>query len=114
MIKESRRARQESRGSCDAAAVVAERLAYWSMLAGDQDRRVTSTVPGGPLLAALPQPALVTCVDALLANVFAHTPKTTAFEVRLTPRPQGGAVLEVSETVTPAARAVASFGHPAP
>ena len=36
-------------------------------------------------------------MDALLGNVFAHTPDGTSFAVRLAPRPGGGALLVVAD-----------------
>jgi signal transduction histidine kinase len=97
VIKEARRSRQDSKGECDAADVVAERLAYWSMLALDQDRPVTRELTDVPLPVGLPGQALLICVDALLENVFAHTPEGTGFRVRLRARHGGGAVLEVTD-----------------
>ena len=45
----------------------------------------------GPLPVAVGRADLAALVDALLGNVFAHTPDGTAFAVRLGPRPGGGA-----------------------
>ncbi|WP_067176818.1 sensor histidine kinase [Microtetraspora niveoalba] len=97
VIKEARRSRQDASGVCDAALVVAERLDYWSMLAHDQERQVVRDLAGPPLPVGLAAEALATGVDALLENVFAHTPEGTAFAVRLTARPDGGAVLVVED-----------------
>ncbi|MET8141275.1 HAMP domain-containing sensor histidine kinase [Sphaerisporangium sp. NPDC005288] len=97
VIQEARRSRHEASGSCDAAEVIAGRLDHWSMLAREQGRRVDRDVAGPPLRVGLPEEALAVCVDALLENVFAHTPEGTAFAVRLRPRPEGGALLEVSD-----------------
>ncbi|GLW99242.1 HAMP domain-containing sensor histidine kinase [Microtetraspora sp. NBRC 16547] len=97
VIKEARRSRQDASGECDAALVVSERLDYWSMLARDQDRRVTRDLAGPPLPVGLTGEALATGVDALLENVFAHTPEGTAFAVRLDRRQGGGAVLVVAD-----------------
>ena len=97
VIKEARRSRQDSTGECDAVEVLAERLGYWSMLARDQDRRVTRDLADIPLPVGLPEQAMLICVDALLENVFAHTPEGTGFRVRLRPRHGGGAVLEVTD-----------------
>jgi signal transduction histidine kinase len=36
-------------------------------------------------------------LDALLENIFSHTPDGTAFSVTLTARAEGGAVLEVAD-----------------
>ena len=69
--------------TCDAAEVVRERVEFWSVLAEDTGRDVQVSVPGEAHLVRLSRPELVACVDALLGNVFAHTPDGTAFAVRL-------------------------------
>ncbi|MFF4937207.1 sensor histidine kinase [Micromonospora sp. NPDC000729] len=70
-------------GSCDAAAVVAERVTFWSVLAEDTGRTVTVDLASGPLPVRLGGDELAAAVDALLGNVFAHTPDGTPFTVRL-------------------------------
>ena len=82
---------------CDAAAVVAERVAFWSVLAEDTDRDVRTDLAAGPLPVAAGRADLEALVDALLGNVFAHTPDGTGFAVRLGPRPGGGARLLVAD-----------------
>ncbi|TDD67874.1 HAMP domain-containing histidine kinase [Jiangella aurantiaca] len=81
----------------DAADVVRERAAFWAVLAEDTDRELTVDVAPGPLPVALARGDLEACVDALLGNVFAHTPNGTAFTVRLEPREGGGARLVVAD-----------------
>jgi signal transduction histidine kinase len=85
------------RSGCDATAAVRERVAFWAVLAEDTDRPMDIDVAAGPLPVALPRADLDDAVDALLGNVFAHTPDGTAFVVRLAPGPGGGAVLTVSD-----------------
>ncbi|THV28642.1 HAMP domain-containing sensor histidine kinase [Glycomyces paridis] len=84
-------------GSCDAAAVVAERVEFWSALAEDTARECRVRLAPGPLPVRLSAPDLAAAMDSLLANVFAHTPDGTPFEVRLTPRYEGGATVEVAD-----------------
>lgn len=96
VITEARR-RTAGRESCDAAAVVGERVRFWSVLAEDQGREVTVTLPDGPLEVAVGAEELAACVDALLGNVFAHTPEGVAMSVRLRPHPPG-ALLTVEDT----------------
>jgi len=96
VIQQARR-RGGERQACDAAAVVADRVAFWSVLAEDTDREVRRELPSGPLPVAIPADELAAALDALLGNVFAHTPDGTAFGVALAPRPGGGAVLTVSD-----------------
>ncbi|GAA2091575.1 sensor histidine kinase [Actinomadura alba] len=98
IIEDARRpARARDASGCDAAEVVADRVRFWAVLAEDQDRRLTAPDPQVPLPVALGRDDLTTCVDALLGNVFAHTPEGTAFTVRLEPRPLGGARLTVAD-----------------
>jgi signal transduction histidine kinase len=85
------------RSGCDAAAAVRERVAFWAVLAEDTDRHLDVDVAAGPLSVALARADLDDAVDALLGNVFAHTPDGTAFAVRLVPGTGGGAVLTVSD-----------------
>lgn len=68
---------------CDAAAVVGERVAFWSVLAEDTGRTVTVDLAPGPLPVGVGEDELAAAVDALLGNVFAHTPDGTPFTVRL-------------------------------
>nr|WP_239028601.1 HAMP domain-containing sensor histidine kinase [Pseudonocardia acidicola] len=81
----------------DAAATVSDRIAFWSVLAEDTERETAVDIAPGPLPVALGRADLEACVDALLGNVFAHTPDGTAFAVRLTPREGGGATLTVAD-----------------
>lgn len=95
VITEARR-RTAGRESCDAAAVVRERVRFWSVLAEDQGREVTVSLPDGALPVAVGADELAACVDALLGNVFAHTPEESAMSVRLAPHPSG-ALLAVED-----------------
>jgi signal transduction histidine kinase len=69
----------------DLAEVLADRLAFWSVLAEDQQR--PWAVQGGdePVPVPLADGDLIGVVDALLGNVFAHTPEGTAFRVTVSP-----------------------------
>ncbi|WP_236700635.1 sensor histidine kinase [Allosalinactinospora lopnorensis] len=82
---------------CDAAAVVAERIEFWSVLADETSRDCGADLAAGPLVVRVSPEDLTAAMDALLGNVFAHTPDGTPFAVRLDPRPEGGAVVEVSD-----------------
>ncbi|ANY07213.1 sensor histidine kinase [Pseudonocardia sp. HH130630-07] len=95
-IEQARRRGGEGR-SADAAAVVRERVEFWQVLAEDTDRAVTLDLADGPLPVGCAPGDLAACVDALLGNVFAHTPDGTAFAVALGPLPRGGARLTVSD-----------------
>jgi signal transduction histidine kinase len=97
VIRAARRPQREGRmPSCDAAAVVRDRVAFWSALTDDQSRAARIDVPPDPLPVRAGADDLAAAVDALLENVVAHTSEGTAFGVRLA-RESGGAVLQVSD-----------------
>ncbi|MFF5971802.1 ATP-binding protein [Streptomyces sp. NPDC012769] len=68
---------------CDASEVVRERMAFWSALAEDEDRKVRVAGLERPVRIPVARPELVAALDALLGNVFRHTPEGTAFSVDL-------------------------------
>jgi len=68
-------------GSCDLAAVVAERMAFWSALAEDQERPWQLVGASAPTPVPVAAPELAAALDAVLGNVFRHTPEGTAFQV---------------------------------
>jgi signal transduction histidine kinase len=83
---------------CDATAVVADRVAFWTVLAEDTERAVRQDLPATPIRVRVPADDLAAALDALLANVFAHTPDGTALSVTLAARPGGGATLTVADS----------------
>jgi signal transduction histidine kinase len=95
VIQQARRSSEPA--SCDAVAVVADRAAFWAVLAEDTGRSMTQSLPPGPLPVAVGADELAAALDALLENVFAHTQDGTAFAVSLTAVAGGGAVLEVAD-----------------
>jgi signal transduction histidine kinase len=94
---EDARGRDSRPGACDAAEVVGERTAFWSVLAQDQDRPMAVQTVPGPLPVAVGKAELAACLDALLGNVFAHTPDGTPYLVRLARAAEGGAHLLVED-----------------
>jgi signal transduction histidine kinase len=96
-IDEARQRSTDTGAGCDAAEVVRERVDFWAALAEDTDRALRRDVAAGPLPVRVGRADLAACVDALLGNVFAHTPDGTGFGVRLVARPGGGAVLSVDD-----------------
>lgn len=98
VISEARRPEREGvTPICDAATVVAGRVAFWQVLADDTDRTVQVRLATGPIPVRLVAGDLAAAVDALLGNVFAHTPDGTAFSVDLTRVPGGGARVIVED-----------------
>jgi signal transduction histidine kinase len=97
VITEARRPIREGvEARADLAAVVSERLEFWSALAQDEGRRVDATRPAGAIVVSATSADLVATVDALLGNVFAHTPAGTAFSVSVQ-ETSGAALLSVSD-----------------
>jgi signal transduction histidine kinase len=98
VISEARRTTREGLGAgCDATAVVATRVRFWSVLAEEERREVEVRLPDRPLPVRVPASDLAAAVDALLGNVFAHTPEGTAFTVAVRPRDGGGADVVVTD-----------------
>jgi signal transduction histidine kinase len=98
VISEARRPVREGLGTgCDATSVVVERTRFWSALAVDEGRRLQVGRPDGELPVRVSADDLAAAVDALLGNVFAHTPEGTGVRVDVRPRDGGGAVVTVAD-----------------
>jgi signal transduction histidine kinase len=85
VIEESRDgSRPETRpgqGRSDLGRAVRHRLTFWSVLAEDQGRRVSSNIPNGSQSIGVSTAELDVCIDALINNVFTHTPAGAPFSV---------------------------------
>ncbi|RII19660.1 Signal transduction histidine-protein kinase BaeS [Streptomyces sp. YIM 130001] len=66
---------------CDAAEVIRDRMAFWSALAEDEARTVRVAGVDTPARIPVVRADLVAALDALLGNVFRHTPEGTALAV---------------------------------
>ncbi|POX56095.1 two-component sensor histidine kinase [Streptomyces sp. Ru71] len=66
---------------CDAAEVVRERMEFWSALAEDEGRKWRLAGVDRPVRIPVARADLAAALDALLGNVFRHTPQGTAFAV---------------------------------
>jgi signal transduction histidine kinase len=66
---------------CDAAEVVRERMGFWSALAEDEGRTWRVAGADRPVRVPVARADLAAALDALLGNVFRHTPEGTAFAV---------------------------------
>ena len=97
VIRAARRPPRIGLVTCDAAAVVAERTAFWRPLAEDTDRAMTVELADGEVPVRVTGDDLGTCMDILLENVFAHTSDGSALAIRLSRRAAGGAWLVVAD-----------------
>ncbi|WP_433272042.1 sensor histidine kinase [Actinosynnema sp. CS-041913] len=68
-------------GDCDVVEVVKTRMGFWSAHAEDQGRPCEVDLPYEPTPVLLSPDALGAVVDALLENVFHHTPPRSALTV---------------------------------
>lgn len=89
LIQETRQAPLPASRRADLAQAVRDRMAFWSVLARAQHRPVEVRAPSRRVDVSLGRDELDAAIDALLSNVFAHTPEGTAFSVQL--RPSAGA-----------------------
>ena len=83
--------------TCDATEVAAERIEFWGILAEDEGRRVHIDIPAAPVPVRVERSDLAACLDALIGNVFRHTPEGTDFAVTLRPGPAGGGRLVITD-----------------
>lgn len=83
VIREAREPRRHQAAAAvtDLGVAVTARLAFWSVLADDQGREWSCSVPERAVPVAVAPSELTAAVDALVTNVFAHTPEATGFRV---------------------------------
>ncbi|MEU9114893.1 HAMP domain-containing sensor histidine kinase [Streptomyces sp. NPDC048483] len=76
----------------DLAAVARERSDFWRPLAEDQGRALACTAPpaGAPVPVRVEGPELAAAVDALIGNVFDHTPEGAGMRLTVVRGAQGG------------------------
>lgn len=117
VIRTARRpVREGMRAEADLAEVAGERVGYWSVLAEETGRQLTVALPGRPVPVRAARDDLAAVLDALLENVFAHTPDDAPARVEVVPLPAGGGVLRVDDggpgwpPGLPAARGASSGG----
>lgn len=101
MIHEARRpVREGLLVRADAGSVVAARVEFFSALAEEEDRRVHTQLDPGPLPVRVSSEDLAAAVDALLGNIYAHTPPGTGYTVMLRAGREdndGGATLTIAD-----------------
>lgn len=86
IIRTAREQRPQPQGGqtgagCDASEVIRERMGFWSALAEDEGRKVRLAGVDRTVRIPVARPELAAALDALLGNVFRHTPEGTAFSV---------------------------------
>jgi signal transduction histidine kinase len=88
IIRTAREQRPQTQGlqtgagaGCDASEVIRERMGFWSALAEDEGRTVRLAGVDRTVRIPVARPELAAALDALLGNVFRHTPEGTAFSV---------------------------------
>ncbi|MGH3734494.1 MAG: sensor histidine kinase [Micromonosporaceae bacterium] len=81
---------------CELVDVVRERMRTWSALADDQSRRWTLDGPNHPVWVPVSESDLASALDALVGNVFRHTPEGTPYQVSIRPG-RGSVVLSVDD-----------------
>ncbi|MEU9358087.1 HAMP domain-containing sensor histidine kinase [Streptomyces sp. NPDC048301] len=88
IIRTAREQRPQTQGGqpgpgagCDASEVIRERMAFWSALAEDEGRTVRLAGVDRTVRIPVARPELAAALDALLGNVFRHTPEGTSFAV---------------------------------
>lgn len=84
VIRELRRQTHDIAGSvADLADVARERVAFWAALADEQDRPYSAEIDLDKAMVRIPRDDLEAVLDAVIDNVFAHTPERTPFKVSL-------------------------------
>jgi signal transduction histidine kinase len=83
VIRTARRPLQDvARAACDLGVIAAERAEFWGALADDDGRTRSCVVrTPGPHRVRLSPADAAAALDAILGNVFAHTPDGTAYAV---------------------------------
>jgi signal transduction histidine kinase len=81
LIGEARRPLTTTAPTCDVGAVARERAEYWGALADEQGRPWECHVAPGALVVTLPADEAEAALDALVTNVFTHTPEGTSYRV---------------------------------
>jgi len=116
VIRTARRAERDGVGAAtDLVAVCAERVAFWSALAQDAGRPVETLLPTAAIRVRASAADLAAALDALLENVFTHTPDGTPMRVEVVRLRDGGGRVVISDggpglNAVPAGRGVSAAG----
>jgi len=88
LIRETRNAPSGS-ANADLVGAVRGRMAFWAVLARSQQRHFQVHAPSCRVEIGLDRDDLDAAIDALLSNIFTHTPEGTAFRVDVRQIPNG-------------------------
>jgi signal transduction histidine kinase len=98
VIRTARRPVREGVGAAaDLVEVTADRLRFWSALADDGGRSFTWALPPLPVRIRATSQDVTAALDALLENVFSHTPDDAAVCVEVRTSPDGGGSVTVQD-----------------
>jgi signal transduction histidine kinase len=98
VIRTARRPERDGAGAtADLVSVCSERIAFWSALAQDAGRPVDRRLPVGAIRVRVSGPDLAAALDALLENVFAHTPDGTPMRIEVARLGDGGGRVVISD-----------------
>jgi len=98
VVRDARRpVRSNVTARCDVAAVVGERVAFWSALADEQGRSLRTWLPMRPTWARIDVTDVTDVIDVLIDNIFAHTEEGVPLEVTVNSGPSREVVLSVQD-----------------
>jgi signal transduction histidine kinase len=98
VIAEARQPRRPSGPrACDLVATTRARAAFWAALAEVQSRPCSLDLPPDAIEVGASSGDLAAALDALVANVFAHTPEGTAFHISVARAGDGGVLVVADE-----------------
>ncbi len=84
IVKDARRpVRTDTSASSDIVATVRDRVNFWLILAEEQGRTLTTSLPSGPVRVRAHESDVSDLFDVLVDNVFAHTADGVPFSVLL-------------------------------
>ena len=88
LIEDLRHRGDDEATLADLAAVVAQRMGFWQVVAAAQDRELSVDCPtGSPVTVAAGDADVLTALDNLVQNVVTHTPAGTGFSVTVHDEP---------------------------
>ncbi len=97
LILEARQLPEPGAARCDVVDVIRTRAAFWQVLATEQDRAMHLELAVGPIEIGSTAREAAATIDALLGNVFSHTPTGTDFGIQVT-RDEDQVQVEVADS----------------